>query len=167
MNKYFIVITMALVLALGFGCTKKQTVKQEEPIKQPEVSIPAPVATPPVGTQPVVPKIEFKTIFFAFDSYSLNEEGKALLNQAGGLLRSYPDVALRLEGHCDERGTAEYNLALGEKRANAVREYLENLGVSRSRLSTVSFGKEKPAVAGNDEASWAKNRRVEIVPVSK
>jgi peptidoglycan-associated lipoprotein len=167
MNKYFTVIAMCLVLALGFGCTKKQTVKQEEPIKQPEVSIPAPVATPPAETQPAAPKIEFKTIFFAFDSYSLNEEGKALLNQAGGLLRSYPEVALRLEGHCDERGTAEYNLALGEKRANAVREYLENLGVSRSRLSTVSFGKEKPAVAGNDEASWARNRRVEIVPVAK
>ena len=167
MSKYFTVATICLVLALGFGCTKKQTVKQEEPIKQPEVSITAPVATPPVEAQPVVPKIEFKTIFFAFDSYSLNEEGKALLNQAGGLLRSYPDIALRLEGHCDERGTAEYNLALGEKRANAVREYLENLGVSRSRLSTVSFGKEKPAVAGNDEASWAKNRRVEIVPVAK
>ncbi|MDP2808025.1 MAG: peptidoglycan-associated lipoprotein Pal [bacterium] len=167
MNKYFFVTAICLVLALGFGCAKKQTVKQEEPVKQPEVSIPAPVATPPAEAQPVVPKIEFKTIFFAFDSYSLNDEGKALLNQAGGLLRSYPDVALRLEGHCDERGTAEYNLALGEKRANAVREYLENLGVSRSRIATVSFGKEKPAVTGNDEASWAKNRRVEIVPVSK
>ena len=165
MNKYFTVAARTLVLALHWGCAKKQTVKQEDPIKQPEVSIP--VATPPAEAQPVVPKIEFKTIYFAFDSYSLNEEGKALLNQAGGLLRSYPDVALRLEGHCDERGTAEYNLALGEKRANAVREYLENLGVSRSRLSTVSFGKEKPAVSGNDEESWAKNRRVEIVPVAK
>ncbi len=167
MKKYFTSIVLLLILAIGFGCAKKQTVKQEEPVKQPEVAVPAPVAIPPAEAQPVVPKIEFKTIYFAFDSYSLSEEGKALLNQAGGLLRSYPDVALRLEGHCDERGTAEYNLALGEKRANAVREYLENLGVSRSRLSTVSFGKEKPAVSGNDEASWAKNRRVEIVPAAK
>ena len=167
MNKHLTLTILCLVLALGFGCTKKQTVKQEEPIKQPEVSIPAPVATPPVEAQPVVPKVEFKTIFFAFDSYSLNEEGKTLLNQAGGLLRSYPDIVLRLEGHCDERGTAEYNLALGEKRANAVREYLENLGVSRSRLSTVSFGKEKPVALGNDEESWAKNRRVELIPAGK
>lgn len=165
MKKYFAVAAMSLILFLSFGCAKKQTVKQEEPIKQPEVSIP--VATPPVEAQPVAPKVEFKTIYFAFDSYTLNEDGKTLLNQAGGLLRSYPDIALRLEGHCDERGTAEYNLALGEKRANAVREYMENLGVARSRLSTVSFGKEKPAVTGSDEASWAKNRRVEIVPVSK
>jgi peptidoglycan-associated lipoprotein len=168
MNKHLTLTILCLVLALGFGCTKKQTVKQEEPIKQPEVALQTPpVATPPAEAQPVVPKIEFKTIFFAFDSYSLNDDGKALLNQAGGQLRSYPDVSLRLEGHCDERGTAEYNLALGEKWANAVRDYLENLGVSRSRLSTVSFGKEKPAVTGNDEASWAKNRRVEIVPVAK
>ena len=168
MSKHFILIAMCLVLALSLGCFNRQTVKQEEPIKQPEVALQAPpVATPPAEAQPVVPKIEFKTIYFAFDSYALNEDGKALLNQAGGLLRSYPDVSLRLEGHCDERGTAEYNLALGEKRADAVREYLENLGVSRSRLFTVSFGKEKPAATGNDEASWAKNRRVEIVPVAK
>lgn len=165
MKKYFAITAMSLILVLSFGCAKKQTVKQEEPIKQPEVSIP--VATPQVEAQPAAPKIEFKTIYFAFDSYTLNEDGKSLLNQAGGLLRSYPDIALRLEGHCDERGTAEYNLALGEKRANAVREYMENLGVSRSRLSTVSFGKEKPAVTGSDEESWAKNRRVEIVPVTK
>jgi len=168
MKKYFIISAFTLVLALSLGCAKKQTVKQEEPIKQPEVALQTPpVATPPVEAQPVVPKVEFKTIFFAFDSYSLNEEGKTLLNQAGGLLRSYPDIVLRLEGHCDERGTAEYNLALGEKRANAVREYLENLGVSRSRLSTVSFGKEKPVALGNDEESWAKNRRVELIPAGK
>jgi peptidoglycan-associated lipoprotein len=168
MNKHLTLTILCLVLVLGFGCAKKQTVKQEEPIKQPEVALQTPpVATPPAEAQQAVPKVEFKTIYFAFDSYALSDEGKALLSQAGGLLRSYPDVALRLEGHCDERGTAEYNLALGEKRANAVREYLENLGVSRSRITTVSFGKEKPAVAGNDEASWAKNRRVELMPVGK
>ncbi|MBI4727310.1 peptidoglycan-associated lipoprotein Pal [candidate division TA06 bacterium] len=167
MKNQFTIIFLFLTLMMIFGCAKKQTVKQEEPVKQPEAAVPAPVAPPPAEAQPAAPKIEFKTVYFAFDSYSLNDAGKALLNQAGGLLRSYPDISLRLEGHCDERGTAEYNLALGEKRANAVREYLENLGVSRSRLSTVSFGKEKPAATGNDEASWARNRRVEIVPLAK
>ncbi len=76
-------------------------------------------------------------------------------------------MAVRLEGHCDERGTTEYNLALGEKRSVAVRDYLVNLGVERSRLATVSFGKEKPADLGHNEISWAKNRRVEFVVEKK
>ena len=74
-------------------------------------------------------------------------------------MQTYPDVTLSIEGHCDERGTREYNLALGERRANSVRSYMEALGIDGSRLSVISFGKERPAVLGSNESAWAQNRR--------
>lgn len=163
MNRLLTPLCFFAVLTMVFsGCAKKQTTKQEETIK-PEAKIEQPIAQPPVTeTKPEI-KIEFRTVYFAFDSYSIEEGALSLLNEAAKLLRSYPQVALRLEGHCDERGTTEYNLALGEKRSVAVRDYLVNLGVERSRLATVSFGKEKPADLGHNESSWAKNRRVEFI----
>jgi peptidoglycan-associated lipoprotein len=161
-------IMLALLVSLAiWGCGKKQTVKQEEPIKQPEVQAPAPATPPPAEPAQALPKLDLQVIYFDFDSYILRQEAKEMLNKAGSLLRSYPEISLRLEGHCDQRGTVEYNLALGEKRANAVRDYLIDLGVAKSRLSTVSYGKERPAAPGNDEESWAKNRRVEIFPAGK
>jgi peptidoglycan-associated lipoprotein len=167
--KKSILLTLLFSIAI-WGCSKKQTVKQEEPIKQPEVQAPVPAAPatpPPAEPAAALPKLDLQAIYFEFDSYALRAEAKEMLNKAGSLLRSYPEISLRLEGHCDQRGTAEYNLALGEKRANAVRNYLMDLGVAKSRLSTVSYGKEKPAALGNDEESWAKNRRVEIFPAGK
>lgn len=147
------------------GCPKKQTLKTEEPMeKTPQVVQPA---TPPAEPQAEAPRIEFRTVYFDFDSYDIREDARPVLSEAAQLMRRYPQVSLRLEGHCDERGTAEYNLALGEKRADAVRDYLVGLGVERSRLSTVSFGKERPAATGHDEQSWARNRRVEFKPESK
>lgn len=105
------------------------------------------------------------TIYFETDRYNIdNEDAAALATQAQWLLR-YPDKRATIEGHCDERGTREYNLALGERRANAAKSYLASLGVDAARLSTVSYGKERPVALGSDEASWARNRRAVTVTI--
>ncbi len=98
-------------------------------------------------------------VFFDFDRSDLTPEAQDTVEKVAAWLKTYPDVTLTVEGHCDERGTREYNLALGERRANSVRSYMEALGVDSSRLSIISFGKERPAVLGSNEAAWAQNRR--------
>jgi len=103
-----------------------------------------------------------RVVYFDFDSYNISAEGKATVDRNLATLKS-GSQHIRLEGHADERGTREYNLALGERRANAVAQYLEANGVSSSRIETISYGKERPADLGHDEAAWSKNRRVEIV----
>ena len=98
-------------------------------------------------------------IHFAFDQASLSDDARATLEKHALWLQSNRAARVRLEGHCDERGTVDYNLALGEQRARAAREYLVSLGVAADRLSTVSYGKEKPVDSGHDEAAWSRNRR--------
>lgn len=155
-----IYVPLALTMMFLIGCPKRQTVKTGEPPSQtPQITEPA---KPPAEEAATAVPVEFRTVYFDLDSYDIRPDAKPLLAEASKIMRQYPKIALRLEGHCDERGTAEYNLALGEKRANAVRDYLVGLGVERSRLATVSFGKERPADAGHDETAWARNRRVEF-----
>lgn len=98
-------------------------------------------------------------VFFAYDSSELTDEARETLKSQAEWLAYHSGVRVAVEGHCDERGTREYNLALGERRANAVKSYLMALGVQANRLSTVSYGKERPAVVGNGEGSWSQNRR--------
>jgi peptidoglycan-associated lipoprotein len=98
-------------------------------------------------------------IYFDFDQSDLRSEAREVLNRKAEVLRDYPDIRIRIEGHADERGTVEYNLALGEKRARAVRDYLANLGVGSDRLRTASYGKERPLDATSSAAAWAANRR--------
>ena len=98
-------------------------------------------------------------IRFEYDSAALTDEGRATLEKHALWLQGHRDVKVTVEGHCDERGTVEYNLALGEQRARATRDYLTSLGVAAERLRVVSFGKERPLDPGSDEAAWAKNRR--------
>lgn len=99
------------------------------------------------------------SVFFDYDQYNLRPEGQATLQAQAAWLSKYPQVTLTLEGHCDERGTREYNLALGERRANSARAYLISLGVDPSRLQVISYGKDRPFAVGSDETSWAQNRR--------
>lgn len=99
------------------------------------------------------------TVYFDLDSYSLNAEAQSQLQRQGAWLQQYPASTLTLEGHCDERGTREYNLALGERRANAVANYLVALGVNSNRLSVISYGKERPLCVQSDESCWSQNRR--------
>jgi peptidoglycan-associated lipoprotein len=99
------------------------------------------------------------TIHFDLDKYDINGEARTVLDSQAAWLTKYPNVPISLEGHCDERGTREYNLALGDRRANAAKNYLASRGVNPSRISTISYGKERPIALGSDEAAWAQNRR--------
>jgi peptidoglycan-associated lipoprotein len=98
-------------------------------------------------------------VFFEFDSFELTVDGQSTLDAQAAWLKQYSDVNVTIEGHADERGTREYNLALGEKRANAVFTYLMDAGISNSRMNTVSFGKERPEVVGSTDSAWSQNRR--------
>ena len=102
-------------------------------------------------------------IFFAYDSSELDVEGRSVLETNAEVLRRYPTWMITVEGHCDERGTPEYNLGLGERRALVAREYLVELGLQESRIRTVSYGKEFPFDPGNNEQAWAQNRRAHFV----
>ncbi|HBG04755.1 MAG TPA: peptidoglycan-associated lipoprotein Pal [Geobacter sp.] len=104
-----------------------------------------------------------EAIYFNYDSASLSPEARQGIYQNFQLLAQDSKVNLQIEGHCDERGSDEYNLALGENRAKAAMKYLVSLGVAEDRISTISYGKEKPAAEGNDETAWARNRRAEFV----
>ena len=103
------------------------------------------------------------TVNFDFDSAELTVSARSTLNRQSAFLSVNPDLMIVIEGHADERGTREYNLALGERRATAVRDYLVAKGINSARVRTVSYGKERPAVSGSDEAAWAKNRRASTV----
>ncbi|HSV29488.1 MAG TPA: peptidoglycan-associated lipoprotein Pal [Candidatus Omnitrophota bacterium] len=123
--------------------------------------------TPPASTKSqIVPGSEQDFIanvgdrvFFDFDKYSLRSDAKATLDKQAAWLKKYPNYSLTVEGHADERGTREYNLALGERRANSVKEYLVANGLPASRVKTVSYGKERPVALGSNEAAWSQNRR--------
>ncbi len=103
-----------------------------------------------------------RVVYFGFDQSTLSSDAQSILDSNISALKS-GSKTIRLEGHADERGTREYNLALGERRANAVQQYLVANGISKARIETISYGKERPADAGHDESAWSKNRRVEIV----
>lgn len=105
----------------------------------------------------------FPMIHFAFDSYELNDEAKRILTEIAEYMKKCPGVILLIEGHCDERGSNEYNLALGWKRANEAKKFLVSLGVDPDRITTISYGEEKPLCYEHNEACWAKNRRDEFV----
>lgn len=104
----------------------------------------------------------FQTVHFAFDDYSLGEEAKQGLRHNAQVLKENPSTSIEIQGNCDERGTEEYNLALGMRRAETAKRYLVDLGIDGDRLGTVSFGEENPAVRASNEAAWAKNRRADF-----
>ena len=110
---------------------------------------------------PLAAMITFRSVrsFNAFDSSTVREDGRATLNKQAEWLKKYANYQITVEGHCDERGTREYNIALGERRANSIRQYLAAQGVPAARLRSLSYGKERPEVVGSDEGSWARNRR--------
>lgn len=104
-------------------------------------------------------------VFFGFDRSDLSEEAQATLDRQASWLKKYPSSKVAVEGHCDERGTREYNLALGERRATAAKNYLVAAGIASSRVETISYGKERPAVVGDNDAAWAQNRRAVTIIV--
>ena len=165
MSKGNLAVVLAVSIALS-ACASKAP--KQLPPEPGAATAGNPQATGPVpGSQAdfVAFTNGYDTIYFDTDRYNIDsEDAAALASQAQWLMR-YPNKRATIEGHCDERGTREYNLALGERRANAAKTYLASLGVDASRLSTVSYGKERPVALGSDEASWAKNRRAVTVTI--
>lgn len=155
---------LALSLAAG-GCAKKKEIKPDEGIEGGEVTestIDGGGASSDSGNA-----MGLKTIFFPFDSFEIVGQEKDSLKNNIQVMKDNPGLKVQIEGHCDERGGIQYNLALGEKRANAILQQMAAAGVSKSRITTISMGKEKPLVDGHDEAAWAKNRRGNFVITSK
>ncbi len=120
---------------------------------------PTAIAGPTPGSQEDLVVNVGDRVFFDFDRNDLRPEARATVEALAVWMNSYPATTIAVEGHADERGTREYNLALGERRANSVRDYLVALGIGSNRLSTISYGKERPAVLGSNEEAWAQNRR--------
>lgn len=182
-------VTLALVM-LVTGCAKKQPpVARPTPpppgmtgVDRPPTP-PEPVPEPPpiIPPEPMIEETDlagrsldelnrespFEPVLFGFDSYDVEPAGQIVLQANAEVLKRYPSWVVTIEGHCDERGTAEYNLSLGEKRALAARDYLLSLGVPATRLRTVSYGKEFPFDPGKTEEAYAKNRRAHFVITAK
>jgi peptidoglycan-associated lipoprotein len=170
MKKLLLLIAAAAFLALALsGCPKKPAPPEpEKPVVKADTT--PKVTEQPKVEQPVKKTIvesQFQTVYFDFDKYNLRPDAKAALDSNFTILKMFPDVVIKIEGHCDERGTVEYNLSLGQKRAQSTQDYLTGLGIAANRISTISYGKERPAVQGNDEAAWAKNRRCEFRIISQ
>jgi peptidoglycan-associated lipoprotein len=141
-----------------------------EPVAEPTLVPPEPVRDDGIASaslDDINRNSPLKPLFFEYDSSEVTTEGRAVLDANAALLKKYPTWAITIEGHCDERGTAEYNLALGERRAVAARAYLVSLGLGADRLRTVSYGKEFPFDPGHDESAYAKNRRAHFVITAK
>jgi peptidoglycan-associated lipoprotein len=184
---------LRLVLAAVLVVTVAACAKKDPPIARPApppASGAGGVSTPPLPPEPVAEPVPvppmpeedeigarsldelnrespLQPAFFALDASTITPEAQAALQANAALLRRYPTWQITIEGHCDERGTAEYNLALGERRALAARDYLISLGIEASRLRVVSYGKEFPFAPGSSEAAWAQNRRAHFVITAK
>lgn len=165
MQKIALVVTVASVLALS-AC-KKEPPAELPPAPQNTASpVPPPSqAGPTPGSQEHFRQAMAgrDTIFFDTDMFNVDAEDQAALREQAAYLQQYPNARATVEGHCDERGTREYNLALGERRANAAKNYLVSLGIAADRLSVVSYGKERPIAVGSNEDAWSRNRRAVTV----
>lgn len=178
------------------GCATQEAVRKDDqvhagapdaaPVAKPDLSPPkevkdtavkpVPVALTATAQKPDLSRIDaswgnlessLHTVFFDFDSALLSENARNYLAQNTSLVKKNPSAHIRVEGNCDERGSDEYNLALGEKRAQAAKTYMVSMGIPAERIATVSYGKEKPAIAGHDESAWAKNRRDDFKIIEK
>lgn len=182
-------LVVASALAAGYGCAKKKPI---EPTPPPAPEAPAPPAPPPPAPPPPAPpKPEpppaadpfagdleavnryvaeqglLGAVYFDFDRYDVKPEARERLQRNAEFLGQHPEFLVRIEGHCDERGTNEYNLALGQRRADAARDYLVTLGVERARLETVTYGEEAPVCTEHAEPCWSRNRRAQFVITSR
>jgi peptidoglycan-associated lipoprotein len=192
MKRSLVIVLGLVLLVIVSGCAKKRAAAPAPaPAPAPTAGAPAVRSAPPAPptrveeSLPVPPQplsednvanrsledlnrdSPLKPAFFLLDSADLDDTGRAIVTTNADILKKYSSWQITIEGHCDERGTAEYNLALGERRAVAVKTYLVGLGISPDRLRTVSYGKEFPFDPGHTEDSWSKNRRAHFVITSK
>jgi peptidoglycan-associated lipoprotein len=162
-------ITLVAVIALSFslvgcGSSKKKEVQDNQTVS----SVGSDASAIELNADSDSGKAgAISSVFFGFNSSVLNTSTRETLNANAEFLKANPSVEVQVEGHCDERGGVQYNLALGERRAASVKEYLVAMGVSSSRISTISFGKERPVAFGHDEGAWGQNRRGNFVVTAK
>ncbi len=170
LNKKIFTLIM-LIAAAAFivsSCGKKEepaATPADEAVQAQQETAPAeqPSEVEAEAAEEPAPEIVLDRVYFEFDKATLTPEAKRTIEKNAEILKAHPEVTVVIEGHCDERGSTEYNLALGERRAESIKNYLVQLGISPDRLSTLSYGEERPLVEGHNEAAWAKNRRGEFV----
>ena len=158
LKSFGLVVVLALALGMGAGCAKKNA--EVENVEA------APVASTS-AVDAAAQQITDGVVYFDFDKYDIKAEYRDMLQQKAELMKQFPSIRVRIEGNCDERGTQEYNLALGERRARAAYEYMIRLGVPAEQLDINSYGKERPAVEGTGDAVWAQNRRDEFNVIAR
>src|SRR5262245_13165552 len=188
-RKWMIWIAVPVLLTSLYGCPKKKpaTPPADLNVETTTVPTPAPTAPPEEVEQPAAPEVADQAedpflssdmqvvndemvrrgfsadVYFDYDESTLTDDTRDKLSRNADLLKSRPEFSVTIEGHADERGTNEYNLALGERRANAVRDYLSSLGVAADRMRTISYGEERPVCTQNEESCWSQNRRAHTV----
>ncbi len=162
-------IGLAMLALMAMSCGGPQEVIEEVPIDTTPVVVeePTPEPPPPPPPPPTLKESQLQTVYFDLDKFSLREDAKAALDANYALLVEFGDAFAKIEGHCDERGTVEYNMSLGEKRAKAVKDYLVGRGIDEGRLSVISYGKERAVDSRSTEEAWTKNRRGEFRIVSQ
>jgi peptidoglycan-associated lipoprotein len=179
---FLVVLGLAVLIT---ACPKKPPEPVEPAAAPPptDTRAPQPVPTPPVqgdvkeqavversvaqAFQEALRQFENQLVHFDFDRSEIRDQYKSVLDAKAGFLRKYPNVRIQIEGNCDERGTVQYNLALGDRRANSAKAYLVALGIDGNRISTISFGKERPLDPGHTEEAWAMNRRDKFVVIGQ
>ena len=163
-----ILATMAVAVA---GCSKKRPETLPPGPGEVDTGPTTPGTDTGTGVQPGTAahfkqNVSSDTVLFGLDQYDIDAQARTILDSQAQWLTQYPNTRITLEGHADERGTREYNLALGDRRANAAKNYLAARGVSATRITTISYGKERPIALGSDEQSWAQNRRAVTIVIN-
>jgi len=197
MKKHFALATLLIVLVCGLfifsGCAEKKAVVQDETVQQAQQPQQAPTVTDDEAARrakeqadreaalkaqaareaamkkaaAALTDLNIQNIYFDFDRSNIREDAREILKANAEIFRQKADAKIIVEGHCDERGTAEYNMALGERRAQETKQYLTNLGIDASRITTISYGEERPADDRSTEDAWAMNRRAQFVLEAK
>jgi len=171
-NRMISLVALAAALSMTAGCARRSADLPPEPPSSTTPGEDLGTQDSTIGGAPVpgsradfLQSVISDRVFFALDSYAIDAEARRTLDAQADWLNRNPTVNVTIEGHADERGTREYNLALGDRRANAARDYLQSRGIASNRMQTLSWGKERPAVEGSNESAWAQNRRaVTVVP---
>lgn len=182
--KKFLVLFLTVILILSFAASCKKKVKEVPPPPPPQAQeqprvekVEEPTIKEPVLTEEEIfmrktleeinQEKPLAMIHFDFDKYNIRPDAVPVLEANARWLKKFPTVKILIEGHCDERGTEEYNLALGERRAKSTMDYLVSLGISADRIRIISYGKSQPLDPGHDETAWAKNRRAQFLIIGK
>jgi len=169
MRNAILILALGVFIAAISGCHPPPPPPPPTPTTVDTTPVTPPPTRPvePPAPKPTLQETQFQTVYFDFDKYDLRSDAKAALDANFALLQEFSSAIVKVEGHCDERGSVEYNLSLGEKRAKAVQNYLVGRGIAPARISVISYGKERPVDNAHNEAAWAKNRRAEFRVISQ